>query len=42
MALPIADHGSFLTAVPFVAPAVLLVIGLLALVLRDRARRKSE
>ena len=39
MTLPIADHGSFLTALPFVAPALIIVIGLLVVVLRDRLRR---
>jgi hypothetical protein len=41
MLLPIADHGSVLTAVPFVAPAVLIIVGMLVLVLRDRARREK-
>jgi hypothetical protein len=41
MLIPIADHGSVLTAVPFVAPAVLIVVGMLVLVLRDRARREK-
>jgi hypothetical protein len=41
MLLPIADHGSVLTAVPFVAPAVLIIVGMLILVLRDRARREK-
>ena len=39
MLLPIADHGSLLTALPFVAPALLILVGLLALVMRDRLRR---
>jgi hypothetical protein len=39
MTLPIADHGSILTALPFVAPALLIILGLLVLVLRDRLRR---
>ena len=41
MLIPIADHGSALTAVPFVAPAVLIIVGMLVLVLRDRARREK-
>jgi hypothetical protein len=34
--LPIADHGSIVTALPFVAPALVIVAGLVALVVRDR------
>jgi hypothetical protein len=41
MLIPIADHGNALTAVPFVAPAVLIIVGMLVLVLRDRARREK-
>jgi hypothetical protein len=39
MVFPIADHGDILTALPFVAPVLLILVGLLALVLRDRLRR---
>jgi hypothetical protein len=38
---PIADHGSLVTALPFVAPMVLVVTGLVALVLRDRLGRRN-
>jgi hypothetical protein len=34
--LPIADHGALITAIPFVAPALAIVAGLVALVIRDR------
>jgi hypothetical protein len=34
--LPIADHGSLVSAVPFVVPMMVIVGGLVALVLRDR------
>jgi hypothetical protein len=34
--LPIADHGSIVTAIPFVAPALVIVAGLVGLVVRDR------
>ena len=38
MAVPLADHGGLLTALPFVAPAVLIVGALLVVTLRDRLR----
>ena len=34
--LPLADHGDIVSAIPFVAPMVLIVGGLLFLVIRDR------
>ena len=40
MALPIADHGNLVTALPFVAPALLILVGLLVLVLRERLGRR--
>ena len=41
--LPLADHGDVVSALPFVAPMALIVIGLLVLVARDRlAARRSE
>ena len=39
MVFPIADHGDILTARPFVAPVLLILVGLLVLVLSDRLRR---
>ena len=41
MVFPIAHHGNVLTALPFVAPALLIVVGLLVLVARDRLRREK-
>ena len=41
MTFPIADHGNVLTALPFVAPALLIIVGLLVLVFRDRLRREK-
>jgi phosphate starvation-inducible membrane PsiE len=41
MLFPIADHGDVISTLPFVAPALLIVIGLLVLVLRDRLRREK-
>lgn len=42
--LPLADHGDILSALPFVAPMALIVVGLLVLVARDRlaARRGNR
>ena len=42
MAIPLADHGGLLTALPFVAPAVLIVGALLVATLRDRLRGRSS
>jgi hypothetical protein len=39
-ALPIADHGEFVSALPFVAPMLLICIGLAVMVARDRLRRR--
>jgi hypothetical protein len=39
--LQIADHGGFVTAIPFVAPMVLVVAGLVVLVVRDRLGRRN-
>jgi hypothetical protein len=36
VSLPIADHGNILTALPFVAPALLIVVALLWITVRDR------
>jgi hypothetical protein len=36
--LPLADHGDLVSALPFVAPMVLVVAALLFLVARDRLR----
>ena len=40
----VADHGDVVSAIPFVAPMLLLVGGLLFLVLRDRfgSRRDAD
>jgi hypothetical protein len=38
--LPIADHGDVVSALPFVAPMLLIGIGLAVLVARDRLRRR--
>ena len=38
--LPIADHGEFVSALPFVAPMLLICIGLAVMVARDRLRRR--
>jgi choline-glycine betaine transporter len=35
-ALPLADHGSIVTALPFVVPMVVIVAGLVTLMVRDR------
>jgi len=40
LGLPLAHH--VIEAVPFCAPAVLLGLGLLSLVLRDRLRERSR
>jgi hypothetical protein len=37
--LPIADHGSLVTAIPFVVPMLVIVAGLVALMVRDRLHR---
>jgi len=37
----VADHGDVVSAIPFVAPMLLLVGGLLFLVLRDRLGSRS-
>ena len=42
LVLPIAAHGDLLTALPFAGPALLLAGGLLALVVRERLRRRRE
>jgi hypothetical protein len=42
MALPLADHGNLLTALPFVAPAILIVGALLLVTLRDRLRGRRN
>jgi hypothetical protein len=34
--LPLADHGSIVTAIPFVVPMLVIVAGLVTLMLRDR------
>lgn len=39
--LPLADHGNAVSALPFVAPMVLVVAGLLFLVARDRLGSRS-
>jgi hypothetical protein len=41
---PLADHGDVVSALPFVAPMALIVVGLLVLVARDRlaARRRDR
>ena len=39
-ALPVADHGEFVSALPFVAPMLLICIGLAVMVARDRLRRR--
>ena len=38
--MPIADHGSLVTAIPFVVPMIVVVAGLVALIVRDRASRE--
>ena len=40
IALPLADHGSLTTALPFVAPMLVIVAGLAVLVLRERFGRR--
>jgi hypothetical protein len=40
--VPVADHGSVVSALPFVVPMVLVVAGLLVLVARDRLARRHE
>jgi hypothetical protein len=37
--LPVADHGSLVSAIPFVVPMLVIVAGLVALVARDRLGR---
>jgi choline-glycine betaine transporter len=37
--LPLADHGSIVTAIPFVVPMVVIVAGLIVLMARDRLSR---
>ncbi len=34
--LPLADHGNMVSALPFVVPMVVIVLGLAFLVARDR------
>jgi hypothetical protein len=38
--LPIADHGDIVSALPFVAPMLLICVGLGVLVIRDRLKRR--
>jgi hypothetical protein len=33
----LADHGSIVTAIPFVVPMLVIACGLIVLILRDRA-----
>lgn len=35
-----ADHGELLSAVPFFAPMLAIVLGIAFMALRDRARRR--
>ncbi len=35
-----ADHGDLLSAVPFFAPMLVIVLGIAFLTVRDRARRR--
>ena len=39
-ALPIADHGSLVSALPFVVPMAVIVAGLAVLVIRERLGRR--
>ena len=42
MILPLADHGDIVTALPFVAPMLLLAAGLAFVILRDRRRGRED
>jgi hypothetical protein len=42
IALPIAHHGSLIAALPFFAPALLIVGTILAMRLAERRRHDSE
>ena len=37
--LPLADHGNVVSALPFVLPMFVIVIGLVVMVVRDRLGR---
>jgi hypothetical protein len=37
--LPVADHGSIVAALPFVAPMLVIVGGLAVVMVRDRLNR---
>jgi hypothetical protein len=38
--LPLADHGSLVSAIPFVVPMMVIVGGLVTLMVRDRLSRR--
>lgn len=40
--LPLADHGDIVSTLPFFAPALLIVVGLLAMRLLERRRHDSH
>jgi hypothetical protein len=40
--LLLADHGDLLTALPFVAPALAVPLGMVVLTVRDRVRRRRR
>jgi hypothetical protein len=40
--IPIADHGDLVSALPFVAPMLLIVVGLAVIVVRDRLRHRDH
>jgi hypothetical protein len=40
--LPLADHGNVVSALPFVMPMLVIGIGLVVLVARDRLRQRAS
>lgn len=39
--LPLADHGNLVSALPFVVPMFVIVLGLVVMVARDRLRHRD-
>ena len=40
--IPLADHGSLVTALPFVAPMLVIGGGIVFLMVRERMRRRGD
>jgi choline-glycine betaine transporter len=40
--LPIADHGTLVAAIPFVVPMLVIVVGLVTIMVRDRRQQSPR